>query len=265
MATWDAEAGSANWQSRNVVNGDSAAGSGFPETKDDRSGTLGGEEESAGEANDWRDSRAPRGLPESEQAMTQGPVSEPSPVVIAGKSGAVSDSTRDGGGGGAAGSASGTAAPASATSGVNGVRRHAMAFEIARVERFGETFPPASLEKAKRVWDLSRPRYSETAEPETGGMRRIRVPPGKECAGAVPYGVWSTSWAQMGDFGLDIGMYFVTIAQLIGAVLVYAALCIVAIIHFSSENYSNQVRFNALPQIVSCRCVFCSSSNRESP
>ncbi|CAM9767689.1 unnamed protein product, partial [Ectocarpus sp. 8 AP-2014] len=73
-----------------------------------------------------------------------------------------------------------------------------------------------------------------------GGKRRARLPPGQENKDAVPYGVWSTSWAQMGDFGLDVGMYFVTLAQLVGAVLVYAALCVVAMVHFSSENYSGQ-------------------------
>lgn len=246
MPTWDAEAGGANWEPPNGVAGEPAAVSNFPETKDDRAGMMiKGEESARQDNNDWQDSREAGVLPENEQAVTQDRVSEPSAVVITAKAGG---SYKDGGGGGGpGGSGLGTAAPPSATSGVNGVRRHPMAFEIARVERFGETFPPASLEKAKRVWDLSRPRYVETSESERGGSRRVRVPPGKECESAVPYGVRSTSWAQMGDFGLDIGMYFVTIAQLIGAVLVYAALCIVTIMYFSSDGYSGgQVGFVAL-------------------
>jgi len=68
----------------------------------------------------------------------------------------------------------------------------------------------------------------------------VRVPPGQESRDAVPYGVWSTSWAQMNDFGLDVGMYFVTLAQLVVGVLVYAALSVVAMIHFSSDQYSGQ-------------------------
>ncbi|CAN0538760.1 unnamed protein product, partial [Scytosiphon promiscuus] len=56
----------------------------------------------------------------------------------------------------------------------------------------------------------------------------------------VPYRVGGPSWAQMGDFGLDVGMYFVTFAQLMGGVLVYAALSIVAMVHFSSEEYSDK-------------------------
>lgn len=249
MPTWDAEAGGANWEPPNGVAGEPAAGSNFPETKDDRAGMMIKGEESARQGNnDWQDSREAGVLRENEKAVTQDRVSEPSAVVIAAKAGgSCKEGAGGAGGGGPGGSGLGTAAPPSATSGVNSVRRHPMAFEIARVERFGETFPPASLEKAKRVWDLSRPRYIETSESEIGGSRRIRVPPGKEYEGAVPYGVWSTSWAQMGDFGLDIGMYFVTIAQLIGAVLVYAALCIVTIMYFSSDNYSDgQVGFVTL-------------------
>lgn len=134
-------------------------------------------------------------------------------------------------------------------------RRNSMAFEIARVERAGRT-PPANLQKAMRVWELSRPRYVEENSEHGpagsagggggggagrgGGKRGVRVPPGQENRDAVPYGVWKTSWAQMGDFGLDVGMYFVTLAQLVGAVLVYAALCVVAMVHFSSDEYSDQ-------------------------
>lgn len=246
MATWDAEVGGANWEPPNAVAGEPVAGSNFPETKDDRVGMITGEESAREGNNDWQESRAAGVLRESEQPVTQDRVSEPSAVVITAKAGGSCKEGAGGAGGGPGGSGIGTPAQPAVTSGVNGVRRHPMAFEIARVERFGETFPPASLEKAKRVWDLSRPRYVETSESEVGGSRRVRVPPGKECEGAVPYGVWSTSWAQMGDFGLDIGMYFVTIAQLIGAVLVYAALCIVTIMYFSSDNYSGgQVGFVA--------------------
>lgn len=148
----------------------------------------------------------------------------------------------------------GTAFPSGGSTSVT-KRRNSMAFEIARVERAGRTLPPANLQKATRVWELSRPRYVEESSDhgpsgsggggggEGGGgagRRGVRVPPGQENADAVPYGVWKTSWAQMGDFGLDVGMYFVTLAQLVGAVLVYAALCIVAMVHFSSDQYSGQ-------------------------
>lgn len=55
----------------------------------------------------------------------------------------------------------------------------------------------------------------------------------------------------MGDFGLDVGMYFVTIAQLTGAILVYAALSVVAMVHFSSDRYSAEQVSG--PIGVSCR------------
>lgn len=203
----------------------SAAGSGYPETKDDGAGM--------GESERWQSGQV--GLvPASEQAVTQGPASEPSAIILTG-------GREIGGSGAIAGGLSGAGeASAKATAGgtLNG-RRQSMAFEIARVERAGKSSPPNIL-KARRVWELSRPRYVEERSNAVGerGGRRVRVPPGLERRDAVPYGVWGTSWAQMGDFGLDVGMYFVTIAQLIGAVLVYAALCIVAMVHFSSQQYS---------------------------
>lgn len=221
MSAWDAEVGSANWGPRDAGAPSSAVGSGYPETKDEGAGvgdTIEGEP-----APNWQ------GAVPSEQANTQGPPSEPSAVVIA---------PAHGGLGGAKG------APSS--------RRHTMAFEIARVERAGKSTPP-NPQKSKHVWDLSRPRYVERTD-QTG--RRVRVLPGQEHRDAVPYRVWGTSWAQMGDFGLDVGMYFVTMAQLMVAVLVYAGLCIVAMVHFSSEQYSGaQVR---LFVSYALRCVFVS-------
>lgn len=214
-----------------VVGGaESAVGSGYPETKDngmDDTGNLFGNDLAS----------------KSEQAITQqgDRASEPSAVVIAAAAGG-----RGASGGFATNVTSGTAYPSASTTLAK--RRNSMAFEIARMERAGKTLPPANSQKARRAWELSRPRYVEEASdhsPTIGGSgggrgakRRVCVSPGVESRDAVPYGVWSTSWAQMGDFGLDVGMYFVTLAQLVGAVLVYAALCVVAIVHFSSEEYS---------------------------
>lgn len=222
---WDAGANSADWDPDVAAGGGgSAADSGYPETKDDGTGTGTGEP-----VDPWQGSGRNGGLP-SEQAVTQGPASEPSAVVVA--SAAV--------GGGVGGGGATASAPAIA--GAPNGRRHTMAFEIARVERSGKSVPP-SLQKAERVWELSRPRYVESSDDSAGGARRVRVPPGKERRDAVPYSVWGTGFAQMGDFGLDVGMYFVTISQLAGAVLFYAALCIVAMVHFSSDGYSGaQVR-----------------------
>lgn len=189
----------------------------------------------------------------SDQAKTQqGDPSSSGPSATAHQNGGVGNKN----GSGRYGS-NGTSPP----SGTLTKRRNSMAFEIARIERAGRTLPPANLQKAKRVWELSRPRYvEETSEhgPTVGGSgggaggrvgkRGVRVPPGQENRDAVPYKVWRTSWAQMGDFGLDVGMYFVTLAQLVGAVLVYAALCVVAMVHFSSDQYSGQ-------QVCVCACV----------
>lgn len=230
-AAWDAEAGVAKWTPEDANGAAAAASSGYPETKD---GGAGEEEEDKSTVPNnninWQGSVGGEGapVPQSEQAVTQGPVSESSGMVVA-------RAARDAIGvtGGAFPSGGGPSASAPP----NG-RRHTMAFEIARVERSGKTVPRPAAHKAQRVWELSRPRYVATAESGSWGGRRLRVPPGKESRDAVAYGVWSTSWAQMGDFGLDVGMYFVTISQLIGASLVYAALCIVAMLHFSSERYS---------------------------
>ena len=212
---------------------ESQAGSGYPETKDngmDDTGNLFGNDLAS----------------KSEQAMTQqgDRTSEPSAVVIGSLAAPVAG--RGNSGGFVTNVTSGTAYPSATTTLAK--RRNSMAFEIARMERAGKTLPPANPLKARRVWELSRPRYVEEASdhaPTIGGSgggrgakRRVRVPPGVESRDATPYRVWSTSWAQMGDFGLDVGMYFVTLAQLVGAVLVYAALCVVAIVHFSSEQYS---------------------------
>lgn len=217
MSAWDAEVGSANWGPRDAGAPSSAVGSGYPETKDEGAGV--GDTSEGVAAPNWQ------GAVPSEQANTQGPPSEPSAVVI---------TPAQGGLGG--------------TKGAPNSRRHTMAFEIARVERAGKSTPP-NPQKAKHVWDLSRPRYVERTD-QIG--RRVRVLPGQEHRDAVPYEVWRTSWAQMGDFGLDVGMYFVTMAQLMGAVLVYAALCIVAMIHFSSDQYStSQVRPRAV-----CRTLY---------
>lgn len=231
------------------IGGESLAGSGYPETKDngiDDTGNLFGNDLAS----------------KSEQAITQqgDRASEPSAVVIAAPAAAA---RRGASGGFATNVTSGTAYPSATTTLAN--RRNSMAFEIARMERAGKTLPPANPQKARQTWELSRPRYVEEASdhaPTTsigggggggrggGAKRRVRVPPGVASRDAVPYGVWSTSWAQMGDFGLDVGMYFVTLAQLVGAVLVYAALCVVAMVHFSSEQYSGpQVRHTRL-------CVF---------
>eukprot|EP00752_Nemacystus_decipiens_P005744 g5197.t1 len=211
----------------------SQAGSGYPETKDngmDDTGHLFGNDLAS----------------KSEQAMTQqgDRTSEPAAVVVG--SLAAPAAGRGNSGAFATNASGGTAYPSATTTLAK--RRNSMAFEIARMERAGKTLPPANPQKARRVWELSRPRYVEEASdhgPSIGGSgggrgakRRVRVPPGVESRDAVPYGVWSTSWAQMGDFGLDVGMYFVTLAQLVGAVLVYAALCVVAMVHFSSEQYS---------------------------
>lgn len=179
--------------------------------------------------------------PQSEQARTQ--QGDPAMVIAS----IAPQHVSNGGGGGGFGTigTNGTAFPSGST--MVAKRRNSMAFEIARMEREGRTAPPANPQKAQRVWELSRPRYVEEGSEHgpsssggRGGTRRVRVPPGQENRSAVPYGVWSTSWAQMGDFGLDVGMYFVTLAQLVGAVLVYAALCVVAMVHFSSEQYSGQ-------------------------
>ena len=221
-AVWDAgEAAGAGDEAAGTAashaGGESQAGSGYPETKDngmDDTGNLFGNDLAS----------------KSEQAMTQ--------------QGAASG--RGASGGFDTNVTNGTAYPSATTTLAK--RRNSMAFEIARMERAGKTLPPANAQQARRVWDLSRPRYVEEASDHApaigggggrgGGKRRVRVPPGVERGDAVPYGVWSTSWAQMGDFGLDVGMYFVTLAQLVGAVLVYAALCVVAIVHFSSDQYS---------------------------
>lgn len=226
-----------------VGGGESLAGSGYPETKDngmDDTGNLFGNDLAS----------------KSEQAMTQqgDRASEPSAVVVG--SLAAPAAGRGASGGFATNVSGGTAYPSATTTLTK--RRNSMAFEIARMERAGKTLPPANPQKARRVWELSRPRYEEASDhaPTVGGSgsgggggrgakRRVRVPPGVESRDAMPYGVWSTSWAQMGDFGLDVGMYFVTLAQLVGAVLVYAALCVVAIVHFTSEQYSG-------PQVRSC-------------
>lgn len=224
-----------DWDPSSHAGGESQAGSGYPETKDngmDDTGNLFGNDLAS----------------KSEQAMTQqgDRASEPSAVVVGGAAAAAAGGGRDASGGFATNGTNGTAYPSATTTLAK--RRNSMAFEIARMERAGKTLPPANAQKARRVWELSRPRYVEEASdhsPSIGGSgggrgvkRRVRVPPGVESRDAVPYGVWSTSWAQMGDFGLDVGMYFVTLAQLVGAVLVYAALCVVAIVHFSSEQYS---------------------------
>ncbi len=223
--------------------GNSTAGSGYPETKDN-----GTEDAAHLFGNDLAS--------KSEQALTQqGDGASQPPAVIVGP---VSATTNGGaGGGGAGGFGTNGTAYASGSSTLT-KRRNSMAFEIARMERAGKTLPPASLAKAQRAWELSRPRYVEEASDHDnsiggssggrGGKRRVRVPPGQESRDAVPYGVWSTSWAQMGDFGLDVGMYFVTLAQLVIAVLIYAGLAVVAMIHFSSEQYSGQ-------QVCVCVCV----------
>lgn len=200
MSAWDAEVGSANWRRE----GESAGGSGYPEKKDEA-----GTETEEGASINWPP------VP-SEQAVTQGPGSEPSAIVMA--------------------KATAAAAPATAPVPATSNRRPSMAFEIARVERTGKLSPP-NRAKAAQAWALSRPRYIE--RPEQPG-RRFRLLPGQDHRDAIPYGVWGTSWAQMGDFGLDVGMYFVTIAQLTGATLVYAALSVVAMVHFSSEQYSGR-------------------------
>lgn len=213
--------------SQSGVGFDSAAGgsSSYPETKDAAADLFG---------NDLP--------PQSEQARTQ--QGDPAMVIASIPPPHINGGSGGGGGLGTIGTA-GTAFPSGST--MVAKRRNSMAFEIARMEREGRTAPPANPQKARRVWELSRPRYVEEGSDHgpssgrgRGSRRRVRVPPGQESRGAVPYGVWSTSWAQMGDFGLDVGMYFVTLAQLVGAVLVYAALCVVAIVHFSSEQYSGR-------------------------
>lgn len=242
MSAWDAvEIGSASWGPGRTDGGDgedgsqadhgvpnvnknmdraSATGSDYPETKDagDGATTETGDGLGVVAGGRW----AP--FQPSEQAVTQGPASEPSVVMI----------TKD------------------ADHGVTGMtasgrqRRHTMAFEIARVERArsrSKVSPPNPL-RAGHIWFLSRPRFVERSD-QPG--RRIRLLPGQEHRDAVPYGVWGTSWAQMGDFGLDVGLYFVTMAQLTGAALVYAALSVVAMVHFSSEEYSGK-------QVRSCHC-----------
>lgn len=229
-----AEAGEAqaagDWDPASGVGVESATGSGYPETKDngtDAAGNLFGNDLAS----------------KSEQALTQ--EGAPSAVIIGASGGAFATHV------------SGEYPSATATATVS-KRRNSMAFEIARMERAGKTLPPANPQKARRVWELSRPRYVEASDhaPTTveggggrgGAKRRLRVLPGVESREAVPYGVWGTSWAQMGDFGLDVGMYFVTLAQLVGAVLVYAALCVVAMVHFSSEEYSG-------PQVCHAWCI----------
>ena len=218
--------------------GTSTAGSGYPETKDN------GTEDAAQLFGNDLASKSVQGL--------GGGGDDPAalPAVVLGPAGGA------GGAGpyGTNASNGGTAYPSgSYPSGVSSTltkRRNSMAFEIARMERAGKTLPPANLAKARRAWELSRPRYVEETSDRgggsnsigggrgAGGKRRVRVPPGQESRDAVPYGVWGTSWAQMGDFGLDIGMYFVSLAQLIVVFLVYAALSVVAMIHFSSDQYS---------------------------
>lgn len=132
-------------------------------------------------------------------------------------------------------------------------RHHSMAFEIARVERSGKRYSLPNLQRALHAWSLSRPRYVE--RPDQPRRRRIRLEPGQEHRDAVPYEAWTTSWAQMGDFGLDVGMYFVTMAQLIGATLVYAALCVVAMVHFASEQYSGrQVSHLGITALAARKC-----------
>ncbi|CAM9879053.1 unnamed protein product [Ectocarpus sp. 4 AP-2014] len=237
VAAAAAEGSAENWEptSQAGIGGgiDSAGGSGYPEKKDnseDAAANLFGND-----------------IPDEDG----GPGGGDPAVVIASIPTAAADGVVGRGVGlGTRGSAAGTAF-ASGTSTLT-KRRNSMAFEIARVERAGKA-ALANPEKAKRAWELSRPRFVEESSvhgPAMGGSggggggragsRRARLPPGQENRDAVPYGVWSTSWAQMGDFGLDVGMYFVTLAQLVGAVLVYAALCVVAMVHFSSENYSGQ-------------------------
>lgn len=228
MATWNAvEDGSPGWEPEgnnaggaqtDLVANDAASGveSGyFAETKDNGDGATTENGDVVGGGGRW----AP--FQPSEQAVTQGPGSESSAVVVA-----TVDQEEVG------------LADAGAV-GVNSLKRHSMAFEIARLERArsrSKSTAPNPV-RSTHVWSLSRPRYVERSD-QPG--RRIRLLPGQEHREAVPYGVWSTSWAQMGDFGLDVGMYFVTIAQLIGTVLVYAALCIVAMVHFSSNDYSGE-------------------------
>lgn len=207
MSGWDAEVEPAKWNPPDVGASDSAGGSGYPETKDESGGGN-------GEPQAWQGAGG-NGHPSGDSTVISAPAA--------------------GGGGSGVG---GFIQPLSGDGGRNG-RRHTMAFEIARVERSGKTTPP-NPHLAKRVWELSRPRYIETLDGTSDVKRRLHVPPGKESQGAVPYRVWGTSWAQMGDFGLDVGMYFVTFAQLMGAVLVYAALSIVAMVHFSSEEYSDK-------------------------
>lgn len=195
----------------------------FPETKDnvgDEATTENGD--IVGGGGRW----AP--FQPSEQAVTQGPGSEQSAVMVAtgvDPAAAVAPGTAPGG-----------------RSAVNSLKRHSMAFEMARIERArsrGKIPPPNPL-RAAHTWSLSRPRYVERSD-EPG--QRVRLLPGQEHRDAVPYSVWGTGWAQMSDFGLDVGMYFVTIVQLTGVILVYAALCVVAMVHFSSDGYSGgQVR-----------------------
>ena len=207
MSGWDAEVGPAKWNPPDVGASDSAGGSGYPETKDESGGGN-------GEPQAWQGAGG-TGHPSGDSTVISAPAA--------------------GGGGNGVG---GFIQPLSGDGGRNG-RRHTMAFEIARVERSGKTTPP-NPHLAKRVWELSRPRYIETLDAASDVKRRVHIPPGKESQGAVPYRVWGTSWAHMGDFGLDVGMYFVTFAQLMGAVLVYALLSIVAMVHFSSEEYSDK-------------------------
>lgn len=199
------------------------SGSYFPETKDnvgDEATTENGDV--VGGGGRW----AP--FQPSEQAVTQGPGSEQSAVMVAtgvDPTAAVASGTAPGG-----------------RSAVNSLKRHSMAFEMARIERARNRgkMPAPNPQRAAHAWSLSRPRYVERSD-EPG--QRVRLLPGQEHRDAVPYSVWRTGWAQMSDFGLDVGMYFVTIVQLTGVVLVYAALCVVAMVHFSSDGYSGgQVR-----------------------
>lgn len=216
MSAWDAESGNWGPSGDGAGGGAPTSGPGYAETKEGGGATT-VDGDGANVVN-WPS------VP-SEKAMTQGPASEPSAVP-----------TATPGDGAAEGAAHAYHARAAMTAHRH---RHTMAFEIARLERAGKASPP-NPQRAAHVWALSRPRYVE--RPDQPG-RRMRLLPGEEHRDAVPYGVWNTSWAQMGDFGLDVGMYFVTIAQLTGATLVYAALSVVAMVHFSSEQYSGkQVR-----------------------
>ncbi|CAN0516521.1 unnamed protein product, partial [Ectocarpus sp. 12 AP-2014] len=150
-----AESSAENWEpaSQAGIGGgiDSAGGSGYPETKDNR-------EDAAANlfGNDIPDEDGGTG--------GGGPA-----VVIASIPPAADGVVGRGGGLGTRGSAAGTAF-ASGTSTLT-KRRNSMAFEIARVERAGKA-ALANPEKAKRAWELSRPRFVEESSvhgPAMGG------------------------------------------------------------------------------------------------